>query len=184
MPKKPRERYKDKFKAKGKAKENAEAKPMRTVEELKRRRYRRLMYVALIGLSFPILEFIAYQFRAITITIDNRTDQMINKVQVIYDGGAFDTPALKPGETFNRVIRPNFTFTSKQFSTYAFTIRLDAENVKLSQLGRAGAVDYSAEEIYNIVALPPDGRVQIQHATRLGFPMRLVRDLMDRLGIG
>jgi hypothetical protein len=178
MPKKSRERYKNK------AKENTEAKPLMTVEDLKRRRYRRLMFVGLIGLSFPVFEFIAYQFRAITITITNRADLMINKVQVTYDGGTFETLALKPGGSFTRVIRPNFTFTNKQFSTYAFTIRLNAENGMISQMGRAGAIDYSAKEIYTIQALPPDGRLQLQHTTRLGYPMALVRDLLERLGVG
>ena len=181
MSRKSRERYKDREKAA----EPAGARPRMTVEELKRRRYRRLLYVALFGISIPILEVVAYQFRAITITIDNQTDQPVRKIEVIYDGGKFDAPEIKPGERFTRVIRPDFRFQSDQFATYAFAIHLSTDRQILRQSGgRAGALDFSAHEIYTIQAIPPKGELQLQHTTKPGFPLSLIRDLMDRLGIG
>jgi len=71
--------------------------PQSTVDALKRRRKRRLIFVGLVGLSFPILEVIAYRFRTITMTIDNRTVGPITNLQVTYPGGSFEEPEIKPG---------------------------------------------------------------------------------------
>ena len=64
--------------------------PQATIDAIKRRRRRRLIVVGLIGLSFPILEVIAYRFRAITMVIDNRTVGPITKLKVTYPGGSFE----------------------------------------------------------------------------------------------
>ncbi len=161
-----------------------EATPARTPEALRRRRNRRFLFVGLIGLCFPILEVIAYQFRAITITFINRSELAIKGIKVTYTGGEFEVPALKPGASQTRLIRPDFSFTQKgdQFSTYELTIQYAAEKGSLfRQRGRAGTLDYSAQEIYTITQTP-EGGLQLQHTNRPGFPLSLIRDLMERLG--
>jgi hypothetical protein len=165
-------------------KEGKPAKSAATSEALRRRRNRRFLYIALLGISFPILEVIAYRFRAITITMVNRSDLMIKGIKVTYSGGAFDAPELKPGASLTRLVRPDFTFKGEHFSTYAMTIRYIPENAGImGHLGRAGALDYSAQEIYTFTKAP-EGLIQLQHTTRPGFPLSLVRDLMERLGFG
>ena len=77
--------------------------PQSTVDALKRRRNRRLIFVGLIGLSFPILEVIAYRFRAITMVIDNRTDLPITDLKVTYSGGSIEQAEIKPGGEVVRV---------------------------------------------------------------------------------
>ena len=183
MSRKWRERRQQSVEAKG----STPAKPSATTDALRRRRNRRFLFVGLLALSFPILEVIAYQFRAITITLVNRSELAIKGITVTYSGGAFDVPELKPRGSLTRLIRPDFTFKFKgdQFSTYNLTIRYATEDGNsYGQIGRAGALDYSAREIYTFTQTPPNGRVQLQHTTRLGFPLSLVRDLMDRLGFG
>jgi hypothetical protein len=166
-------------------KEGKPAKSAEASEALRRRRNRRFLFIAAIGLSFPILEFIAYQFRAITITFVNRSDLLVKGIKVTYSGGAFDAPELKPGGSLTRLIRPNFDFKGEQFSTYMLSIRYSTEDGQvLGQMGRVGALDYSAQEVYTIVQTPPEGKVQLQHMTRPGFPLSLVRDIMGRLGFG
>jgi len=166
------------------AKEGKPAKSTATTVALRRRRNRRFLYIALLGISFPILELIAYQFRAITITLVNRSEVAINGIKVTYTGGAFDTPELKPGGSLTRLIRPDFTFKGEHFSTYAMSIRYTPEKFGImAHLGRAGALDYSAQEIYTFTR-SPEGVVQLQHTSRAGFPLSLVRDLMERLGFG
>jgi hypothetical protein len=180
MSRKSRERRKGKFQGEA----SPEGKPPATPEALKRRRNRRFLFVGLIGLSFPIIELIAYQFRAITITFVNRSDDLVKKIKVTYSGGEFDEPELKPGGSISRRIRPDFTFKGEHFSTYTLTIRFAAVDGLHSQIGRAGTLDYSAQEIYTITQAPPEGRIQLQHTNRPGFPLSLVRDLMERLGFG
>ena len=142
---------------------------MTTPEALRRRRNRRFLFVGLIGLSFPILEVIAYQFRVITITFDNRSDGPITKLKVTYPGGSFEESEVKPGGEVTRVTRPDYTFKGEQFSTYSMTIRYAAEDGLHSQIGRAGALDYSAQEIYTITQTPPEGRLQLEHTTLAGI---------------
>ena len=181
MSKKSKERRKERAEAKG----AAPAKPPMTAEVLRRRRNRRFLFVALIGVAFPILEVIAYRFRAITITLVNRTDNVIKGIKVTYAGGAFDAPELKPGGSLTRLIRPDFTFNREQFSTYNFAIRFTTEEGNFyNQMGRAGTLDYSAQELYTVTRPAPGSIIQVQHTTRLGFPLSLVRGLMDRLGFG
>jgi hypothetical protein len=159
--------------------------PQSTVDALKRRRKRRLIFVGLLGLSFPILEVIAYRFRAITLTIDNRTDSPVTDLKVTYPGGSFEQAEVKPGGEVVRVTRPDFTFKSDQFSTYPLTIQFrTADGGIIRQLLRAGALDYSATETYTIEMVPPDGQVQLRHKTSPGFPLNLVRGLLARMGFG
>jgi hypothetical protein len=158
-----------------------------TVEALKRRRNRRLIFLGLVILAFPVLEVIAYRFRAITMTIDNRTVGPVTNLQVTYPGGSFQEAEIKPGGEVTRVTRPDFTFTFRgnEFSTYPLTIRFNtADGGIIRQLIRAGALDYSATETYTIQMVPPDGRVQLKHTTSPGFPLNVVRDLLARLGFG
>jgi hypothetical protein len=183
MSRKSKERRKDANESKDKAKESKAAPSATTSAILRRRRNKRFLFVGLLGLSFPILEVIAYQFRAITITIINRAEVGVKGVKVIYSNGAFDLPELKPGGSATRVIRPDFSFSRDQFSTFTMSIRFSADNGQIfGQMGRVGALDYSSQEIYTITQTPPEGHIQLQHTTRPGFPLSLVRDLMDRLG--
>jgi hypothetical protein len=185
MPKKSRERYKDRFKTETGAVTPTEIKPQTSREILKRRRNKRFLFVAIVGICFPIFELIAYQFRAITISFANRSELVVRSIKVTYDGGAFQLPEIKPGGVAVKVIRPNFNFSLKshQFSTYKMRISLSAENGSIiGQMGDAGALDFSATELYTINSVPPKNDIQLQHTTRAGFPLGLVRDLMERLG--
>ena len=147
------------------------AKSAATTEALRRRRNRRFLFVALIGISFPILEIIAYQFRNVTISMVNRSDLLVKRIKLTYAGGEIDVPELKPGGSFSRLIRPNYSFSSNQFSTYSMSIRFATEDGQIiGQMGRAGTLDYSPTELYTIVQTPPEGRIQLQHNTRPGFP--------------
>jgi hypothetical protein len=162
-----------------------ETTPTATVEALKRRRNRRLLFVGLIALSVPILEGIAYRFRAITMVVDNRTDGPITRLKVTYPGGSIEEPEIKPGGVVSRVICPDFSFHGSAFSTYRLTIQFSSANgAVIKQIGRAGALDYSATEKYVIETTPPDGQVQIHHKTSPGFPLGTVGDLLAGLGIG
>jgi hypothetical protein len=162
-----------------------EPTPQSMVDALKRRRNRRLIFVGLVGLSFPILEVIAYRFRAITMTIDNRTVGPITDLKVTFPGGSLDEPEIKPGGEVTRVTRPDFTFSGKEFSTYPLTIRFTtADGGVIREMVRAGALDYSATEKYTIQMVPPDGHIQLKHATSPGFPLSVIRDLLARMGFG
>ena len=80
------------------------------------------------------------------------------------------------------MVRPDFSFKGDSLLTYPVTIRFAIGTGFNSQIGRAGALDFSATEIYTVVKTPTEG-IQIQHTTRPGFPLSLVRDLTERLGI-
>jgi hypothetical protein len=189
MAKKSRERFKDRNKAA--TDPDAKTKPTATLEALKRRRNRRLLFVGILGLAFPLIEAVAYQFRAITISFTNRSEQVIKRIKVIYDGGEFEIDELKPGGIVNRVIRPDFSFQSKQFGTYLMRIRFNDGRGVNSQFGRIGTIDFSATELYtfesiapNVEAIPPHSETQLKHNTRPGFPLSLIRDLLTRMGFG
>lgn len=171
-------------KSRRKAEGKPEPTPSATVEALKRRRNRRLIFVGLVALSFPILEAIAYQFRAIAMTIDNRTEGPITRVKVTYPGGSFEEPEIKPGAAITRLTRPDFSFSGAEFSTYRVMIEFATADALIRQSGRAGALDYSAHEKYIIEVVPTDGQVQLKHATSPGFPLGAIRDILARLGIG
>ncbi|WP_435005687.1 hypothetical protein P12x_003498 [Tundrisphaera lichenicola] len=159
--------------------------PQSTLDALKRRRNRRLLFVGLLAISFPILEVIAYQFRAITITIDNRTGGPITDLAVEYPGGSFEIPEIKPEGDATRVIRPDYSFQSNQFSTYLLTIRFHtSDGIVFRQTGRIGALDYSATEKYVIEKVPTSVQLQLQHTTAPGFPLGTIRDLLKGLGLG
>jgi hypothetical protein len=176
---------KERRKKQAEGKDSPDAKPSTTSEIFRRRRNKRFLVVGLIAITFPILEVIAYQFRAITITMVNRSNVAIKGIKVSYTGGGFDAPDLKPGASLTRLIRPDFSFKRETFSTYALSIRYTPENGMINGfMGRVGAIDYSAQEMYTFSQSPPDETVQLQHASRPGFPLSLVRDLMERLGFG
>jgi hypothetical protein len=178
-------KWKERRKERLEGKDAVPAKSSATLAILRRRRNKRFLFVGILAISFPILEVIAYQFRAITITMVNRSEVAIKGIKFTYSGGAFDVAELKPGGSLTRLIRPDFSFNKNQFSTYTLSIRFTSENGQIiGQMGRAGALDYSAQEVYTIVQAPPNGEIQVQHATRPGFPLSLVRDLMERLGFG
>ena len=159
--------------------------PSPTAEAVKRRRNRRLIFVALIGISFPILELVAYQFRVITVTVSNRSKQPITNLKVTYAGGSFDAPEVKPGGSVTRLIRPDFTFKGEHFATYLLGIRFAYPDGIFSQQGnRVGTIDFSAHETYVIEPSPLIVPVQVRHTTSPGFPLSLIRDLLERLGIG
>jgi hypothetical protein len=143
-----------------------------------------LILVALIGISFPILELIAYQFRVITVTIINRSNQPITNLKVTYAGGSFDAPEVKSGGSVTRLIRPDFTFRGEHFATYPFDIRYTHEGVISGHGGRAGTIDFSAHETYTIEPTPLDPAGQVKHTTAPGFPLSVIRNLLGRLGIG
>ncbi len=162
-------------------------RPKAPPEAVRRRRNRRLLFVALLGLSFPILEAVAYRFRAITITLVNRSETPIRGLKVTYSGGSFDTPEIKPGGSTSQLTRPDFSFQGDQFASYALSIRFAAEGGKIfGQIGRAGTIDFSATEVYTVIPIPREGlmELQLQHTTRPGFPLSLIRDLMERMGLG
>jgi hypothetical protein len=172
---------------KAERKESPPVKPELSSGALRQRRNRRFLYVGLIALSFPIFEVIAYRFRVITITVVNRSDVLINRIEVSYPGGAFDSLELKPGGSLTRLIRPDFNFSMKgdRFSTYLLSIRFASEGGNLyRQTVPVGGIDYSAQEVYTITPSLTVGGVELQHTTRPGFPLSLVRDLMERLGFG
>ena len=158
--------------------------PSPTAEAVKRRRNRRLIFVALIGISFPILELVAYQFRAITVTIINRSKQPITNLEVIYAGGSFDAPELKPGGSITRLIRPDFNFKGDRFATYHFEMHFTRANVNNRQFMWPGTIDFSAQETYTIEPAPLETTAQVKHTTSPGFPLSVIRNLLERLGIG
>jgi hypothetical protein len=182
MSKKSRERRKAKDEAKPEAKVKSSGE---ATAALKRRRNKRWVLVGILAASFPIFELIAYQFRAITITFVNKLDQPIKDIKLTYDGGSMEIPELKPGVSESRRIRPDFSFRGNKFATYSQTISYKTQDgIMARQLGRAGALDFSAREFYTIEPqLNEKGlQIQIQHSTQPGFPMSLVRDLIESLG--
>jgi hypothetical protein len=180
MAKKARERFKDR----NKPQDESGAKPATSVEAVKRRRNRRLLIVGLIGLSFPILEVIAYQFRTITVTVSNRSDRLLAKLKVTYAGGSFEAGDLKPGGSITRVIRPDFSFKGADFATYPIELQFATGNGIIRQAGRIGTIDFSAHETFTVEPSPLEVPMQVKHSTSPGFPLSLVRDLLERLGIG
>ncbi len=172
-------------KSRRKAEASPKPEPPAAVEALKRRRNRRLMFVGLIALSFPLLEGIAYRFRAITMTIENRSNGPITGVKLTYSGGSIEEAEIKPGGSITRVTRPDFTFSGPEFSTYRLAIQFTtADGAMIRQSGRAGALDYSAHEKYLVEMVPVEGQVQIKHATSPGFPLGTIREILTGLGIG
>ena len=183
MAKKSRERYKDRAKVEGQA--DAGAKPKPTPEALRKRRNRRFIFLGIVAISFPILEVVAYRFRAITITVANRSDESITGVRLSFDGGEIEAPELRPGGSITRVVRPDFTFKKDQFATYSMTVQFTTEQgVRRRQIGRIGSIDFSAHEQYAIESGPPNEPVVLKHSTSPGFPLSTIRDLLGRLGIG
>lgn len=172
-------------KSRSRSKTDADPTPATIPELIRRRRNRRLIFVGLVGLSFPILEAIAYRFRAIAITVDNRSDRAITGVEVSYPGGSFEAPEIKPGGAITRLTRPDFSFRGSDFCTYRLTIRFTtADGAFHSQTGRTGALDFSAHETYVFESALPEGPAQLKHATSPGFPLSAIRDILTRLGVG
>ncbi len=165
-------------------KETPRADPAATAAAWKRRRNRRLIVLGLIALSFPIVEVVAYRYRAITVTVANRTSRPMIGLKVTYTGGSFGVDAIEAGGSVTRVIVPDYTFRGSEFSTYRTTIEFSTPGGFCRQTGRAGTLDYSAHETYTLQLAPPEGPVELKHTTFPGFPLGTIRELLQRLGIG
>jgi len=170
------------------AKAATEAKPGTTPmpgDLVRRRRNRRMIFLAVVAVLLPLLEVAAYQFRAILIVVSNDSNEVVTDMKVTYPGGSFEAKELKPGAERTELTRPNFTFTSAEFSTYRTTITLTtADGGRTRQAGRTGTVDYSARETFSIRNVGPSGATEIKHTTHPGFPLGTIRDLLTKLGVG
>lgn len=186
MPRKPKDDRPGKDRPKARAKlEGAEAEALKaSVAAFRKRRNRRYLFLGLIALSFPLIEAIAYQYRAIEITVVNNFREPITRVKVVYPGGQFEEAEIKPEDSITRTIRPDFTFKSQDFSTYKLDIRFFTAGGFFHQYSKAGTIDYSAREIYTVVPSPPAGQADLQHVTKPGFPLGTVREVLKRLGLG
>jgi len=158
--------------------------PSATATALRKRRNRRLIVLGAIALCFPILELLAYRFRAITVTIANRSAEPVTALKFSYPGGDFTLPEIPPADSITRVIRPDYTFRRDDFSTYRATIEFLTPNARHREQRKVGSLDYSAHETYTIQAGPEGARVEIKQTTSPGFPLSAIRELLARLGIG
>jgi hypothetical protein len=164
--------------------ETAEARVARQAA-IRRRRNKRLLVIGGIALTFPLFELVAFQFRTITISVENQTGNVIKDVRVTYSGGDFSSPEIKPGGSLTRVVRPEFSFKSGEFSTYRLTLQVRSiENGLFRQFSRVSTLDYSGSEIYRVSTEPEGGQLQIKHATLPGFPLGTIRTLLQRMGVG
>ena len=152
-------------------------------EVFRRRRNKRLILVGVVAVGLPLLEVIAYQFRSIFIVVVNRSDEVVTDVKFTYPGGSFEAKELKAGGELTKVIRPNFSFTRDEFSTYRATISfVTGRGAVIRQpFGRYGTVDYSARETFAIQAVDASGIPGLKHSTYPGFPLGTVRDLLTKL---
>lgn len=180
MAKKQRLRYKDRSQV------EPSVPPELPIEVLRRRRTKRLILVGVVAAALPLFEVIAYQFRAITVTIENRAETPITRFKMVYTGGSTTIDEIRPGATAVRVIRPNYQFGGgEHFSTYHLELQFTTgDGSFFRQVGRAGTLDYSARERYVIEAPVPGQPAQLKHSTSPGFPLGAVRDLIARLGFG
>ncbi len=180
MPKKPR----DKSKPKGPGRDKPDPTAPTAAGVLRRRRNRRLIFLGIIVLLFPVVELIAYRFRAITVTVANRTDGPVTRVKISYPGGAIEADEIKPGGSLTRVIAPRYSFSGKDFSTYPTTIRFSTASAIINETRKTGTLDYSAHETYSVQPGPPGSPVELKQTTSPGFPLSTIRELLAKMGIG
>ena len=150
-------------------------------EVVRRRRTKRLILLGVVAVVLPLAEVVAYRFRSILIVVVNKSDEPIRNVKVIYPGGSFGAPELKPGAEVTEAARPDYTFTRESFSNYPTTVSFATAAGDLKRLNyKAGTVDYSARETYTIQPDPAGTGVEIKHSTHPGFPLGTIRDLLGR----
>lgn len=153
---------------------------------IRRRRTKRLIFLAVVLVSIPVLEAIAYQFRSILVVVRNESPATIRSVTADYPGGKIEIGEIKPGGEVSRSIRPNFEFSLRRnvFSSYLFTLRVRTADGVISYFSpHEGTIDYSATEVFAVADEVGDGALKIKHTTRPGFPLGAVRDLLTRLGV-
>jgi len=159
--------------------------PSATALALRKRRNRRLIVIGFIALMFPILELISYRFRAITVTIVNRSDEPVTALKFSYSGGDFTLAEIRPGGSTTRLIRPDYTFRRDDFSTYRTSIEFETPDAHYhEQKQKVGTLDYSAHETFTIGAGPDGVRVEVKQTTTPGFPLSMIRDLLAKMGVG
>lgn len=156
-------------------------------EAMRRRRRRRLLFVGAVLVAIPLFELISYQVRAITVTLVNASEAPIRDVRVEYTGGSFKEVELAPGGAVTRVIRPDYSFKSPDFSSYRTTIRFGtADGGLIRQFIRVSSMDYTARETYTIrPSAPgtPGASLVVDHTTEPGFPLGEIRAFLKRLGL-
>ena len=167
------------------ARQQAETPGPTPVEVVRRRQYRRIFLLALIAVTLPLLEVVAYQYRGILMIVVNHSDEVIKNVKFTYPGGSFEAKELKPGGEITHLARPQYNFSRKNFSTYAVRVSATGAQATFSFIDpKTGTVDYSAREIYAIEPEEAPGSLKFHHTTRPGFPLGMIRDLLTRLGVG
>jgi hypothetical protein len=153
-------------------------------EALRRRRRRRWIFIASVLFAAPIVEAIAYQLRAITITLTNHSEAPIRGIHVEYPGGSFEKAELEPEGSVTHVIRPNYSFSLPKFSSYRTTIRFKSADGSLFRHNiPITSIDYTARETYSIRPGPPGSPPTLNHVTEPGFPLGEIRSLFKRLGL-
>ncbi|WP_435016582.1 hypothetical protein TA3x_004150 [Tundrisphaera sp. TA3] len=153
-------------------------------EALRRRRRRRWIFLLSILVAAPIVEAIAYQFRSITVALVNRTEMPLHGIRIEFPGGVVERAELAPGAADVHQIRPDFSFSLADFSSYRTMIRfgtgagmLSRHNIKIT------SIDYSSRETYTIRPGPPGMPLVLDHTTEPGFPLGQIRDLFRSLGL-
>lgn len=152
---------------------------------VRRRRTKRLIFLAVVAVLIPVVEVVAYQFRSILLVVRNGTERSISEVTATYPGGKVELGEIKPGGEATRSIRPNYEFSLRRnvFSSYPFSLRVRTADGGISHYsGREGTIDYSAQEVFVVGDESAQGLIGIRHTTRPGFPLGAIRDLMHRLG--
>lgn len=154
-------------------------------EGIRRRRRRRWIFLASCLVAAVASELVAYQVRAVTITLENRCDFPLRKIRIAFPGGSIDAEGLEPGATLERVIRPDYTFAPGKFSTYETTIRFGTPDGQLSgHRIPIQSFDYTAREIYTLRPSGPGTPLMLDRRTETGFPIRQIRAGLRRLGLG
>ena len=173
-----------KARAESKDQPKDKAGPSATALILRKRRNKRLMILGAMALVIPVLEVIAYHYRAITITIVNKSPAPLTALKFTYPGGDFAAAEIRPEESISRVIRPDFSFSRADFSTYRPGLVFQTPDAHYRQFFKISTLDYSCTENFAITPSPETGRAEVKQRTSPGFPLSAIRDLLARLGIG
>jgi hypothetical protein len=153
-------------------------------ETTRRRRKRRWIFVASVLVAVPVFEAVAYRFRAVEITVVNATEAPIRDLRVEFPGGSFERAQLDPKGGVTHVVRPDYSFSTADFSSYRTTIRLATADGGLVRHNiRISSVDYTARETYTLRPGAPGLPLALDHTTEPGFPLGEIRSLMKRLGL-
>lgn len=161
--------------------------PILDTEALRRRRRRRWIFILSILAAAPAVEAIAYHWRAISITVVNRSNGPIRALRVEYPGGSFEQAELDAGGAVTHLVRPNYSFSMANFSSYRTLIRFEGVGgVLFRQYVPIASLDYTAHETYTARPGPPGPQslpITLDHTTEPGFPLGEIRSLFRRLGI-